>query len=108
MKTQKQLTAAEILKHAGKASDLTVGRMLEEFVSQIGGMEAFCRERVLDYKKANPGSPTRQRINQLIANLAVAYTKTLPPRRPVEQMSNEELDRELQLALKQLQAEEAA
>jgi hypothetical protein len=58
---------------------LTIEAILDGLVRHLGGVDEFCKQLALDYMKARPGSPTRQRIGQLIGNLTIAYARVKEP-----------------------------
>jgi hypothetical protein len=102
-KSGNPVTAAELLKllQGDKSPELTLEAILNGLVRHLGGVDEFCKQLTLDYMKAKPGSPTRQRIGQLIANLAIAFAKIREPTNPpLDTMSTEDLEAVLAEALR--------
>jgi hypothetical protein len=97
------VTAAEVLKllQGNDSPALTLEAILDGLVRHLGGVDEFCKQLALDYMKAKPGSPTRQRIGQLIANLTIAYARIKEPRNDsLDHLSDEDLEATLAEALR--------
>ena len=97
------VTAAELLKllQGNDSPALTLEAILDGLVRHLGGVDEFCKQLTLDYMKAKPGSPTRQRIGQLIANLAIAFARIREPTNAsLDAMPTEDLEAVLAEALR--------
>jgi hypothetical protein len=81
--------------------------LLAAIFDEWGGMSRFARDLVMEFHAAKPGSLSRQRLLDCVCRL-INWESKDTPRKPVEEMTDEELDDTIKYYLLRLEGSPGA
>lgn len=105
-----ELESAELLDQltSGGSSIPHQAELLECLVHAMGGVQGFSKHVMATYLAATPGSATRQKLLDMIVKLTIKVTEHGDANLPVELMTDDDLEKELQRKLMRVKAFKAA